>query len=114
MEAHEYAQGLREFADWIEEHAELLSDHSDLRSTTVMLCRIDREEFVELAVALDGEQDTDDRSHFSVIREFGGLTVKAFTNYEVVGTAIPRMREITEWELDPDVRVALQGSVKAA
>ena len=56
MDAKTYADGLREFADWVEEHAEILSGSDFNSQPTVLLCRINAEEFITAAHALDVER----------------------------------------------------------
>ncbi len=106
--AAEYAAGLRELADWIEEHHELVSE-GDLMRAHFLMCRLDRDQFLELSQAVGGKRlpDLDRGKWFTTGREFGPFLVQVYIAQEAVGSEVKRMRETTEFEIDPDVLAAL-------
>jgi hypothetical protein len=107
--ATSHAEGLRELADWIEENEEALRPNDLGSSPVLLLCRIDKDEFLVTARALGPEHAEIERDghHLNVTRRFGPIKVQVYIDHGKVGTAKTTMRPTTEWELDADVREAL-------
>lgn len=109
MEAVSVAEGLRELADWVEANEEMLTP-SDLSATqTLLICRVDKDEFIAAAHALGVEHSevNNDRRYLNVTRRFGPIKVQVFIDASKVGAATERMRPTTEYQIDADVRSAL-------
>lgn len=108
--AAEQAAGLRELADWIETNHDVV--HAGDFSATLLMCRIDRAEFIEAARALTPtERDMNDPSWFTLIRRFGPLKAQLYIAYDKVGEAHTELRPVESWKLDQDVRDALKVAV---
>lgn len=107
MTAAEHASGLRQLADWIEQNEKTLKP-DDLRGAALLICRIDKDEFLEAVEALgvEGAEITSD-SYLNVSRWFGPIKVQVYIDTSKVGESTTRLRKTSEWELHEDVRAVL-------
>ena len=103
-----YAAGLRELADWIDENEGLLKAHDFSPRSTLLICRGEKDEFLEAAQALGIEHSEMEQKgrYLNVTRHFGPIDVQVYIDAVKVGTPTTRLRPTTEWELDPEVSTA--------
>lgn len=108
--AQNLSEGLRDLADWIDRHSTDLEQSDLSQNIRLLMCRIDRDEFVASVPLLEGqyEVDTDtDTKYLALIRWFGPVGLHLYIEKAKVGERVERMRPATDWELDPDVAAAI-------
>ena len=106
--AQTISEGLRSLADWIDVHHVDLEESDLSGPVRLLLCRINREQFIASIPLLDGQYEIDDDGKFlNLIRRFGPLELHLYIEKDRIGERVERMRTTTDWELAPEVAAAI-------